>query len=77
LPTYLEVGASDLTMISFIALGLSRHTARLLTNESVDKEMTPVQALQWLRRQDINQLVSSSIIRADIERALLTSVVAG
>ncbi|MES2055996.1 MAG: DEAD/DEAH box helicase [Pseudomonadota bacterium] len=73
LPTYLEVGASDQTMISFIALGLSRMAARMLTDEAVDKEMGPVEALRWLRRQNVEAMIGSPIVRADIERALLNS----
>lgn len=71
LPIYLEMGASDETMISFIGLGLSRLTARMLTDKVMDKEMGPQAALQWLRSQDLNDLPASSFVRADIQRALL------
>lgn len=75
LPTYLEVGASDPTMISFIAMGLSRLTARILTDEAVNKEMGPSEALTWLRGQEIEALIRSPMVRADIERALLNSAI--
>ena len=70
LPAYLEVGASDQTMISFISLGLSRMAARMLTDSTINKEMAPSEALRWLRGQNIDAIVSSQIVRADIRRAL-------
>lgn len=39
LPLYLEVGASERSMISFIGLGLSRVTAAIL-NDAANKGMT-------------------------------------
>ncbi|WP_260923193.1 hypothetical protein [Novosphingobium sp. 9] len=41
LPLYLEIGASDKTMISFISLGLSRVTAMKLNDMSARKDLTP------------------------------------
>jgi hypothetical protein len=76
LPTFLEMGASDQTMISFINLGVSRMTARMLTELLMDKEMGPTAALEWLKKQDIQAIVSSPIVRADIERALANAIVA-
>ncbi len=76
LPTFLEMGASDQTMISFINLGVSRMTARTLTELLMDKEMGPTAALEWLKRQDIQTIASSPIVRADIERALANAIVA-
>jgi len=73
LASYLEMGASDLTMISFINLGLSRMTARLLSELSMDKEMGPITALQWLRSQTISSIAASPLVRNDIERALANS----
>lgn len=70
LATYLEVGASDQTMISFISLGLSRHTARLLTEAAMDKEMDQSAALRWLKVQDIQSLTESRIILEDVNRAI-------
>ncbi|MBR0804568.1 hypothetical protein AB7M63_007910 [Bradyrhizobium japonicum] len=70
LPTYLEMGASDQTMISFINLGVSRLTARILTDRLMNKEMGPEAVLTWLKQQDLGTLDVSPIVRADIERAL-------
>jgi hypothetical protein len=70
------MGASDQTMISFINLGVSRMTARILTELVMDKEMGPIAALDWLGKQDIQAIASSPIVRADIERALSNAVVA-
>jgi hypothetical protein len=75
LPSYLEMGASDQTMISFINLGVSRMTARMLTELSMDKEMGLTAALQWLRSQNIQSIAASPLVRADIERALANAAV--
>jgi hypothetical protein len=70
LPTFLEMGASDQTMISLISLGLSRLTARMLMDHTINKDMDPAMALRWLRGQNIEAIVASSIVREDISRAL-------
>ena len=70
LPTYLEMGASDQTMISFIALGLSRHTAKELMEFTVEKEMDPAAALKWLRQENFDSRIASPIVRQDIVRVL-------
>jgi hypothetical protein len=69
------MGASDQTMISFINLGVSRMTARMLTELSMDKEMGPTATLQWLRSQNIQSITDSPLVRADIERALASATV--
>ncbi|MER9002100.1 hypothetical protein NKI15_00475 [Mesorhizobium sp. M0862] len=71
LPSYMEMGASDQTMISFINIGLSRLTARTLTDELIDKNMGLAEVLTWLRAQNLDDIVTSEIIRSDIRRALL------
>lgn len=73
LPSYLEMGASDQTMISFINLGVSRMTARILTDRLMDKEMGPEAALAWLGQQHLESLGLSPIVLADIERALVNA----
>lgn len=73
LPSYLEMGASDQTMISFINLGVSRMTARILTEGLMNKEMGPEAVLAWLKQQSLGSLGLSSIVLADIERALLNA----
>ncbi|MBB4010280.1 DEAD/DEAH box helicase [Allorhizobium taibaishanense] len=70
LPTYLEMGASDQTMISFIALGLSRHTAKELMEFTVEKEMDPATALKWLRQENFDSRIASPMVRQDIVRVL-------
>ena len=53
LPLFLEVGASDRTMISFISLGLSRVTAMRLNELSARKDLDVPTALQWLRTRSL------------------------
>lgn len=70
LPVYLEVGAADATMLSFLNLGLSRVTARLLTDRTMNKEMTPSTALKWLREQEVEHWITSPVVLEDIRRAV-------
>jgi hypothetical protein len=68
LPLYLEIGASDKTMISFIALGLSRVTAMRLNDLSARKDLD--MALQWLRSRQLEQLGLSPLLLNEL-RSLL------
>jgi hypothetical protein len=70
LPLYLEVGASDKTMISFIALGLSRVTAMRLNDLSARKDLDAAAALQWLRSRQLEHLGLSPLLLDEL-RALL------
>jgi superfamily II DNA/RNA helicase len=70
LPLYLEVGASDKTMISFIALGLSRVTAMRLNDLSARKDFDTAAALQWLRSRRLEQLGLSPLLLDEL-RSLL------
>lgn len=70
LPSFLEVGASDPTMVSFVSLGLSRVVARILTDRTMEKDMDEGRALAWLRSQDLSILLGSSLMRAEVERVL-------
>lgn len=71
LPSYLEVGAADPTMVSFVGLGISRVTARTLTDSAMDKDMDEARALAWLREQNLETLIPLGIMRAEAERAIL------
>lgn len=66
LPLYLEVGASDKTMISFIALGLSRVTAMKLNEMSARKDLDVAGALQWLRGRPLDTLGLSPLLLAEV-----------
>ena len=70
---YLEIGASDKTMISFIALGLSRLAARNLTNICPIKTLNVKDARAWLARQDLEILGFSTYIRGEVGLALKRS----
>jgi hypothetical protein len=70
LPLYLEVGASDRTMISFIALGLSRVTAMKLNELSARKDLDVPGALQWLRSRPLETLGLSTLLMDEV-RAIL------
>jgi hypothetical protein len=70
LPLYLEVGASDKTMMSFIALGLSRVTAMRLNDLSARKDLDTAGVLQWLRSRPLEQLGLSPLLLDEL-RSLL------
>lgn len=73
LADYLEIGAADQTMVSFIGAGISRVTARMLTDSSMDKDMDMPAAIRWLRGQDLKSLLSSPLMREEVELALRNS----
>lgn len=55
-PLYLEVGACNATMVSFMSIGLSRFTANKLRTVPRRAGMSQVEARQWIRSQDIEAL---------------------
>jgi hypothetical protein len=50
IPLYLEMGASTDSMLSFMDLGLSRITARLLQERAANPSMDTASAESWVRR---------------------------
>jgi hypothetical protein len=70
LPLYLEVGASDRSMISFMGLGLSRVTAAILNDATANKGMTIPEARDWLRRTSLEAYELSPILIEEIKRVM-------
>jgi len=68
LSLYLEVGASDRTAISLIAIGLSRGTATLLARNIRDKEMDTEAARRWLRARDPDALGLNALMADEVRR---------
>lgn len=66
LPLYLEVGASDKTMISFISLGISRVTAMRLNNLAARKDLDGPAALKWLQSRPLDSLGLSPLLLAEV-----------
>jgi len=73
IPLYLEVGASDRTMISLIELGLSRVISAKLNQLASDKRMDVRQTREWLKAQPIDQLDLSPLLRAELRSIIGTS----
>lgn len=67
IPLFLEVGASSRTMLSFVDIGLSRITARLLQSRSANYEMDRPTAVAWLRRLDLTSGSLPSIVTREIQ----------
>ena len=70
LPLYLEVGASDKTMISFISLGISRVTAMKLNEQSARKDMDHIAAKEWLRSRPLETLGLSALLLAEVKAVI-------
>lgn len=63
---WLEFGVSQKTHLSLLSLGLTRNTVVELTRYITDTNMNREQALNWIRKQDIDQFDLSPIIKDDI-----------
>lgn len=65
---YLEVGASDRSMISFMGLGLSRVAAAILNDAAVNKNMTIAEARAWLKEATLDAYELSPLLVDEIRR---------
>ncbi len=63
IPLFLEVGASSVTMLSFIDLGLSRISARLLQTRAANFSMDRATAERWIKRQRLDLNVPEVVRR--------------
>jgi hypothetical protein len=72
LALYLEIGASNQTMVSFIALGLSRAAAIRLNGWCSDQqqEMNVAESLGWLRSQILEKLELPELLLAELKAML-------
>lgn len=68
LSLYLEVGASDRSMISFMGLGLSRVAAAILNDATVNKSMTIPEARVWLKDVNLDAYELSPLLVEEIRR---------
>lgn len=69
-PLYLEVGASDRTMISLISLGLSRVAAMRLNELSANKNLDVEGAQRWLAHQPVEALGLSPLLAREVSTLL-------
>ncbi|MBN9545441.1 MAG: DEAD/DEAH box helicase [Alphaproteobacteria bacterium] len=69
-PLFLEVGASDKTMVSFIALGLSRIAAMKLNEISARKDLDVDAARHWLASRNLEELGLSSVLMDEVHNLL-------
>lgn len=70
IPLYLEIGASDRTMISFISLGLSRVAAMKLNDMAARKDMDVPAALRWLSSRPFANLGLSPLLLREVQLVL-------
>lgn len=70
IPLYLEVGASDRSMISFMGLGLSRVTAAILNDATANKAMSIEEARAWLRSTSLEAYDLSSLLSEEVRRVI-------
>jgi hypothetical protein len=65
-PLFLEIGASDRTMISLMAIGLSRPTALRLAASTIQHDLDVPAAVAWLRSIDLDATALSPFLRAEV-----------
>lgn len=68
IPLYLEMGASSVSMMSFIGLGMSRFTATQLQRLARRGDMSQEEARLWVRRQNVDALDIPSASAKEIRR---------
>lgn len=70
LPLFLEVGASDQTTISLMAIGLSRVVAAKIAIHAPANDLNVEMARSWLRLQPIDSLGLSQGLQAEVRQLL-------
>ena len=70
IPLYLELGACSDTMVSLIGLGLSRITASILADKSVNKDMDRSGVVNWLKGRNLRALNVPYICIKEVEELL-------
>lgn len=70
IPLYLELGASSKSMVSFISLGLSRTTAGILSEKTVNKDMDRTHTLIWIKNQNLASLGVPQVCIREILKVL-------
>jgi hypothetical protein len=67
---FLEVGASDRTMISLMSMGLSRVSAKKLTEKSVSKQMDVRVARNWLKQLKLEKIGLSELLIEEVRKII-------
>lgn len=70
LTLYLELGAASQTMIQFISLGLSRHTANIISGLTINRDMDIEAAKNFLARLDPETVSLSPYVANELRRVL-------
>ncbi|QXH95911.1 DEAD/DEAH box helicase [Pseudomonas ogarae] len=70
LTLFLEVGASDRTMISLMSMGLSRVSAKRLTEKSVSKHMDVSAARRWLKQLKLERMGLSELMIEEVRKII-------
>ncbi|MCB1448910.1 MAG: DEAD/DEAH box helicase [Nitratireductor sp.] len=70
LPLYLELGAASQTMIQLISLGLSRHTAHVLSDLTINRDMDLGSAREFLSRLKPETAGLSPYVEGELKRVL-------
>jgi hypothetical protein len=71
----LELGVSRTTEVSLMALGLSRTSTVALSEYIVPDELTPSEALAWLRERDLATLPLPALVRREIAERLAAAAI--
>lgn len=70
LTLYLEIGAASQTMIQFISTGLSRHTANVLSQLTINRDMDAVAAKRFLSGLNPQSAGLSPYVAGELRRVL-------
>lgn len=70
LPLYLELGAASQTMIQLMGLGLSRHTSSVISDLTINKDMSEEAARSYVKRLNPEALGLSPYVIAEIAGVL-------
>ena len=70
LPLYLELGAASQTMIQLISLGLSRHTAHILSRLTINRDMDLASARRFLTQLNPETAGLSPYVAGELRRVI-------
>lgn len=69
-PLFLEMGASDRTMISLLSLGVSRVSSKKITEVARNKNMDVLAVVSWLKSADLKSFGLSVMLLEELKQVL-------
>ena len=72
IPLYLELGASSVTMVNLIGLGLSRLCAAIVAKEAPSASMARPELIAWLRQTNLSRRGLSPVVLREVATMVST-----